>query len=202
MNPTWTELFLTFLVGMGPLKAMLIFVEKTEEYDQRTRDKVAIYGVMTAVGSAIGLLFLGAGLQSLLHFSLGALSVTGGLILLMFSLRIVLADTNSGDDHPEHTDPVDLAISPIGIPLLLNPVGIVALVTFSAEAQSMAVFARILTVVACLGAVNVVVLMLAGRVGKLIPHPIIGLLERVFSILVAALAVQILVDGLKTLGIV
>lgn len=202
MNPTWTELFLTFLVGMGPMKAMLIFVEKTEEYDQRTRDKVALYGVMTAVGSAVGLLFLGGALQSLLHFSLGALSVTGGLILLLFSLRIVLANSNDDNDVADHTDPVDLAISPIGLPLLLNPVGIVALVTFSAEAQSMEVYLRILTVVACLGAFNVGVLMLVGRVGKLIPHPVIGLLERVFSILVAALAVQILADGLKELGIV
>jgi multiple antibiotic resistance protein len=201
MVPTWTELFLTFLVGMGPMKAMLLFVERTEEYDQRTRDKVAIIGVTTAVGLAVGLLILGAALQSLLHFSLGALSVTGGLILLLFSLRIVLAGSNDDDHEANHSDPVELAISPIGLPLLLNPVGIVALVTFSAEADSIVVYARILSVVACLGVIDVAVLMLVGRVGQLVPHPIIGLLERVFSILVAALAVQILFDGLKELGV-
>jgi small neutral amino acid transporter SnatA (MarC family) len=41
----------------------------------------------------------------------------------------------------------------------------------------------------------------AGRVGTLIPHAVIGLLEKVFSILVAALAIEIMVEGGKALGI-
>ncbi|MCP4382922.1 MAG: MarC family protein [Hyphomicrobiales bacterium] len=201
MTPTWTELFLLLLVGLGPLKTMLVYVEKTENYDQPTRDKVAIYAVITAICLAISLLFLGAGLQSLLHFSIGALSVSGGLILLLFSLRIVLDTGGDDGDQSEDTDPVSLAISPIALPLLLNPVGIVALVTFSAEAQSMEVYLRILAVVLCLGVIDVAVLLLAGRLGKLIPHPIIELLERMFSILICALAVQIMVDGLEDLKI-
>jgi small neutral amino acid transporter SnatA (MarC family) len=200
MIPGWTELLLAFVVGMGPLKATFFYMEKTADYDRKTRDKVAIYAVLTAVGSAIGLLLLGAGLQSLLHFSIGALNLGGGLILLLFCLRVVL-ETSDGDEHEHKDDPVELAVSPIGLPLILNPVGIVALVTFSAEASTAADYGRILAVVLIIGLLDVVALFLAGRLGTFIPHAVINLIERVFSILVTALAVQIMVIGLKQLGI-
>jgi multiple antibiotic resistance protein len=199
---TWIELFLALLVGMGPFKAMLMFVELTENYNQRTRDKVAILSVLTAAGCGISLLFLGAGLQSLLHFSLGALSITGGLILLLFSLRIVLGDSNSSSDDHDTEDPMSVAISPLAIPLLLNPVGIVALVTFSAETEALGGFVQIIIVIAALVVINVVTLLLAGRIGSMLPHSFIQLLEKVFSILVSALAVQLIVDGSKSMGII
>jgi len=52
-----------------------------------------------------------------------------------------------------------------------------------------------------MGVIDAVFLLVAGRVGTLIPHPLISLLEKTFSILVAALAVEIMVDGGKALGI-
>lgn len=201
MIPGWTELLLAFFVGMGPLKATFFYMEKTEEYNQKTRDKVASYAVLSAVGAAIGLLILGAALQSLLHFSIGALNLAGGLILLLLCLRIVLATSNDDDGHEHKDDPVQLAVSPIGLPLILNPVGIVALVTFSAEAATAAEFGRILTVVMIIGFLDLVFLLLAGRLEAFIPNVVVNLIERVFSILVTALAVQIMVSGLKQLGI-
>ena len=122
-NLSWAELFLALLVGMGPLKSMLMFVDLTEGYDQRTRDKVAVSSVLTAAGCGIGLLFLGAGLQSLFHFFLGALSIADGLILQLFLLRVVLGDSNSSDHDYDTEDLMSIVVSPSAIPLLLNPVG-------------------------------------------------------------------------------
>ncbi len=199
MTIGWAELLLTLLVGMGPLKATLVFVEKTEHYDQKTRDKVAFIGVATAVGSGLGLLVLGAGLQSILHFSIGALSFSGGLILLLFSVRIVLGSATDHDN--EEQDPVDLAVSPIGLPLILNPVGIVALVTFSAEAADLAELSQVAAAILIMGCFNIAFLLVSGRLGTFLPHAMTGLLEKLFSILVAALAIEIMVDGGKALGI-
>ena len=198
MEIGWTELLLTFLVGMGPLKAMLVFIEKTEDYDMKTRDKVAFVGVATAVGSGMTLLVLGAWLQSILHFSIGSLGLSGGLILLLFSIRLIL-ETN-GEETTETQDPVDLAVSPIGLPLILNPVGIVALVTFSAEATDMAALVNVAVAILIIGVADILVLLGAGRLGAFIPHAMIALLEKLFAILVAALAVEIMVDGARALG--
>ena len=199
MEIGWTELLLTLLVGMGPLKASLVFIEKTEEYDTKTREKVAFVAVATAVGSGLTLLVLRAWLQSILHFSIGSLGLSGGLILLLFSIRLIL-ETNS--EHSTDTkDPIDLAVSPIGLPLILNPVGIVALVTFSAEATEMSELVNVAIAILIIGAVDVVRLVMAGKTGAVIPHAMIGLLEKLFAILVAALAVEIMVDGARALGI-
>jgi multiple antibiotic resistance protein len=199
MDIGWAELLLTLLVGMGPLKGMLVFVEETKDYDAKMRDKVALIGVATAVSSALTLLILGASLQALLHFSIGALSLSGGLILLLFSVRLVIGTTD--DDETEEQDPIDLAVSPIGLPLILNPVGIVALVTFSAEAADPAALTKVAVAIIVMGVIDVLVLLAAGRIGSRIPHPMISLLEKLFSILVAALAVEIMVDGARALEI-
>ncbi len=199
MSFGFLELTLTLLVGMGPLKATFVFIEATEHCDQKTRDRVALIATGTAVGTGLGLLFLGATIQSLLHFSIGALGLAGGLILLLFSLRIILS--TSSDDHSDERDPLELATSPIGIPLILNPVGIVALVTFSAEAQAAIIYVQIAAVVLLMGVIDLVFLMVSGRIGSRMPHAMVGVIEKVFSILVAALAVEMMVDGASDLGV-
>ena len=192
-------LLLTLLVGMGPLKGTLVFMSMTEDADLRTRRRVALTAVATAAGGALGLLVLGAALQSLLHFSLGSLKVCGGLILLILSVQIVLGSGVSVEGHKE-SDLMEQAVSPLGTPLILGPVGIVALVTFSAETTSPAGYLLIALAIAIMAAVDLFVLLLSGGLAHYVSHTVITVVEKLFSILVAALAVQLIVDGLAELG--
>ncbi len=194
-------LLLTLLVGMGPLKGMLVYMSMTEEADLETRRKMAFAAVGTAAGGALGLLLLGAALQSLLHFSLGALSICGGLILLILSIRIVLGEGASPEGH-EQQDLMEQAVSPLGTPLMLNPVGMVALVTFSAETQSLSGYLVIVLGIAIIATVDLIALLLSGRLAHHLSHAVITVMEKLFSILVGALAVQLIVNGLVELGIV
>jgi multiple antibiotic resistance protein len=196
-----STLLLTLLIGMGPLKGTLVFMSMTEEADLGTRRKVAFTAVATAAGGALGLLVLGAGLQSLLHFSLGSLKVCGGIILLILSVQIVLGGGVSPEGH-EEKDLMEQAVSPLGTPLILSPVGIVALVTFSAETQSASGYLLIASGIAIMAAVDLIVLLLSGSLAHHLSHAVINVVEKLFSILVAALAVQLIVDGLAELGVI
>ena len=83
----------------------------------------------------------------------------------------------------------------------MKVMGIVVLVTFSAETENLAGLVQIIIVIAASVAINLATLLLAGRIGTMLPHSIIELLEKVFTILVSALAVQLIVDGSKAMGI-
>lgn len=197
-----SELFLTLLVGMGPFKASLIFMSMTEDEDVATRRKMALAAVGTAAGGAMALLFLGAALQSFLHFSLGALSVSGGIILLVLAVRIVLG---IGEDHSgghEDKNPVEKAISPLGTPLMLSPIGIVALVTFSAEVKTVEGTLTVAAVIVGVALIDLFALLLSGKLSHYVSHAVVTVLEKLFTILVAALAVQLITDGLAALNIV
>lgn len=202
MELSVTSLFLTMLVGMGPLKSSLMFMEKTEDVDLTTRRKMALAAVTTGVCGALSLLFLGSLLQKLLHFSLSALSISGGTILLILAVRLILGDSNDSSEKPAQKNHIQEAISPLGIPLMFNPVGMVALITFSAQIKDISGYLMVSAVIFAVALLDLIVFLLSGRAARHISHAVITVAEKLFSVLISALAVQMIVDGMADLGII
>jgi multiple antibiotic resistance protein len=142
-------------------------------------------------------------LSRLLHFSTGSLSIAGGLILIVIAATMVLG---SGDPRESHAikghDPDQIAVFPLAIPYLLNPAGIVTLVTLSAESDSWAVFGTFVGVLAFVLALDVVVFRTANRVSARLDESRMLVTEKVFGFLLAALAVQLILDGLHANGVI
>ena len=87
------------------------------------------------------------------------------------------------------------------MPYLLNPVGIVGLMTISAEAKSVAVFAVELGILAFVLLVDVVVFRWANRVSEKLDENRMLVTEKVFGFLIAAIAVQLILDGMVQIGV-
>ena len=97
---------------------------------------------------------------------------------------------------------MSLGVSPLTIPLTLNPVGIVILVIASVEVQDLTTAALIIGMILVIALIDLGVLYSAGRIAKYLSHATAELLERVLGILLGALAVELIVVGLATLGII
>ena len=91
---------------------------------------------------------------------------------------------------------------PLAVPYVLNPAGIVTLVTLSAEADSVAVFAMVLGLLAVMLALDAAVFRLANRVSDKLDESRMLVTEKIFGILLAALAVQLVLDGLDSVGVI
>src|SRR5580704_1543380 len=137
------DTFLLLLIGIGPKIALVPFLETTRQMPQATQRRVLRKMLTTAATVAVLLLILGGLLTRLLHFSPGALGVASGIILLIIAVTMVLGPRDGDGDSPpaEDRDPMQAAVFPLAVPYLLNPAGIVVLVTASAEASTLAVFA-------------------------------------------------------------
>lgn len=196
------ELFITLFIGMGPIKVLLIYMALTEGMDSALRRKIAQRTVLVAGAVGLVLLVFGALLQALLHFSIGALTIAGGLILLILALNMVLGGNKPSPAGHEEKDPMSLAISPLAIPLTLNPVGIVVLVIASAEVQTPLAFGVIAAMIVVIMLIDLGMLLLSNRISKYLSHEIVELLERVLGILLGALAVELILTGLANLGII
>src|SRR6201987_6421615 len=103
----------------------------------------------TAATVALVLIAFGELLRGLLHFTVASLSIAGGVILLVLAVWMVLGQ-GSGGQRTAGKDPMQLAQFPLAVPYLLNPVGIVGLVTISAEAKSLSVLVLELGILAVL----------------------------------------------------
>ena len=95
-----------------------------------------------------------------------------------------------------------IAVFPLAIPYLLNPAGIVTLVTLLAESNSVAVFAMVLGLLALVLALDVAVFRWANRVSDHLDESRMLVTEKIFGFLLAALAVQLMLDGLESLGLI
>ena len=203
----WTfviDTFLLLLIGIGPKIALVPFLEATKQMPQATQRRVLRKMLTTAATVALLLLILGGLLTRLLHFSPGALGVASGIILLIIAGTMVLGRSDGNhDSHPvEGGDPMQLAVFPLAVPYLLNPAGIVILVTTSAEAASVAVFAVTLGILILVLALDVVVFRWAVQVSSHLDASRMLVTEKVFGFLLAALGVQLALSGLADVGVI
>ena len=197
------DTFLLLLIGIGPKIALVPFVEITAPLDAATKALVVRKMLTTAGVVALVLVGLGELLARLLHFSTGSLSIAGGIILIIIAIRMVLGTGEpSGDKAVTERDPMRTAVFPLAVPYLLNPAGIVVLVTLSAEAASVAVFAMVLGLLAVMLALDAAVFRLANRVSDKLDESRMLVTEKIFGILLAALAVQLVLDGLESVGVI
>jgi multiple antibiotic resistance protein len=201
---TIIDIFLLLLIGIGPKIALVPFLELTAKLDNQVKGRVVRKMLTTASVTAVLLIVFGGLLTRLLHFSTGALAIAGGLILLVISASMVLGQ--NGKEGGQHAmtadDPMKLAVFPLAVPYLLNPAGMVVLVTLSAEAGSLGLLAIVILLVALVIGIDVVVFRLAKQVGAHLDESRMLVTEKVFGFLLAALAVQLALDGLADLGVI
>jgi small neutral amino acid transporter SnatA (MarC family) len=100
------------------------------------------------------------------------------------------------------SDPLRLAVYPLAVPYLLNPVGIVVLVTVSAESESAGRIGLVVGLVALVLALDVAVFRWANRVGEHLDQSRLVVAEKVFGFLLAAIAVQLALTGLDGVGVI
>jgi multiple antibiotic resistance protein len=202
MSFSLAEVFITIFIGMGPIKVLLIYIAKTQGMDKALKRRIATRIVIVAGSVAVGLFILGAFLQQVLHFSIGALNIIGGLILLLLALNMVMGSKSGGHSGGEAEDPMSMAVSPLAIPLTLNPVGIVAVVVASSEVTDLPSSIAVVVLIGVVMAIDFAILLGSDFVAKYLSKAIIDLLEVVLGILLGALAVQLMLNGLAELGII
>jgi multiple antibiotic resistance protein len=205
------DIFVLLLIGMGPKIALVPFLELTSEMDADMQKKVARRMVQTAVSTAVLLVLLGWFLMELLHFSPGAANIAGGIVLMLLALHMLVSPGK--DDHHEKAggrDAMKMALYPLAVPYLLNPAGIVVLVIASGDIASgdtggvatLILLAILVGLVLLMGVFDMAVFTNLDKLSKhLDPHRL-AVTEAVFGVLLAALAVQLMVDGMADLGII
>ena len=139
LNATFViDTFLLLLIGIGPKIALVPFLETTKQMPEATKRRVLRKMLTTAATVAVLLLVLGGLLTRLLHFSPAPWASPAGSSCS--SSRSPWSsgqhDENSGSHPAEDQDPMQVAVYPLAVPYLLNPAGIVVLVTASAEAST------------------------------------------------------------------
>ena len=185
------DTFLLLLIGIGPKIALVPFLEMTAGMTESTKRRVRRKMLTTAALVAVLLLIIAASMV------LGQGNGTGGGD----------GGAHGGGGHGGGhqiigRDPMQVAVFPLAVPYLLNPAGIVVLVTLSAEASSFAVLGAAVGVLVVVLAFDVVVFRWATAVSSKLDASRMLVTEKVFGFLLAALGVQLALNGLADVGVI
>jgi len=191
--PMFGAVFVTLVVIMDPLGNIPLFLGLTAGRTNRTRRKLALQAVLVSL-SVISL-FAALGQQILAYLGIGipALQGAGGLLLTIVALELL---TDKQDD-PAEVDNVNVALVPLGTPLLAGPGAIVATIVFVKQAHGLADVTAIAVGILAVHLLVFLSLFFSVSITRLIREAGIVLLTRISGLLLSAIAVQLLADAVR-----
>lgn len=195
--------FTTFFATVGPVDVAAVFAGLTGGITSVWRRRMAVRGVLAATGILLVFALCGQPLLKILGISLPALKVAGGILLFLMSIDMVFARSSGGtsttsEERDEARLSSDISIFPLATPLLAGPGAMGAAILLMSRADS--VWPGGFIVLAALLAVMVLTLVLllaADGVHRLLGITGLHVITRVMGVLLAALAVQFVFDGLQ-----
>lgn len=202
----WTEYtrFVTSLVViMDPFMAIPIFLTMTQGYTPRDRARVVRIAVFTVAATLIVSALSGEGLLAFMGTSLGSFRVGGGIVLFIMALAMLQArvDPVRTTAHEEKiaSGLTSIAVVPLAIPLLAGP-GAMSTVVIAMQ-RSTAPYHEVMIVLSILLVALVLwlVLSLAVPIGKRLGDIGLNILNRILGLILAAIAVEVISNGIKQL---
>jgi multiple antibiotic resistance protein len=188
------SVFITLFVIMDPPGTVPIFLGLTAAMTRRQRNRAARQAILVAFGVIVSFAIFGQQLLNYLHISLAALQGSGGLLLLLVAMELLTGKME--EPQPSGNSQVNVALVPLGTPLLAGPGAIVATMVFVQQSDGTAAD----WVAIALGVLAVhVCLYLSMRFANVI-HGVLKdsgtiLVTRIAGLLLAAIAVQLIADA-------
>ena len=207
MLETYILAITTFFATVGPIDIAVVFAGLTSERSSFTKRKIAFKGVMIATGLLLTFALLGEALLSSLGITLAALRTAGGILLLLIGIDMVFARHSGGtsataEEVDEAESSHDISVFPLATPLIAGPgaIGAVILLMANVEGhlgqQSMVI----------LGLLSIMLMTYTLLIGASQVHKVLGVtglqvISRIFGVILSALAVQFMFDGIKQSGL-
>ncbi len=192
-----------FIIIDAPALAPL-YIALTQGLNAAQRRRIAVRACLTAGILMLVFLFLGETVLGFIGISMPAFRIAGGVLLfltaldMLFQRRQQRRQTNADEGGQEHHD--DPSVFPLAIPLIVGPGTITTIILLAGQADGGADFAAIAGVLA----VNLLIVLLtflsAPMIERVLGKVGINVVTRILGMLLAALAVQFILDGLRSFG--
>ena len=189
----FVQVFVTLLVIMDPVGNVPIFLSLARSRDTRARRRLARQSVLVAGGVIGAFALFGQQILSSLGITIPAIEGSGGLLLLLVALTLLTGN----DAMPEGRDDVNVALVPLGTPLIAGPGAIAATIVFVRQAHGFHdAFAIALALLAVVALVWLALRFSLTLLALLRPGGI-HLLTRIFGLLLSAIAVQLIAESIR-----
>ncbi|MDI5963879.1 MarC family protein [Streptomyces sp. SL13] len=185
------SVFVTLFVIMDPPGITPIFLALTGGRPHKTQRRMAWQAVLVAFGVIAVFAVCGQQILDYLHVSVPALRISGGLLLLLIALDLLTGKS----DEPSQTKDVNVALVPLGMPLLAGPGAIVTVILAVQHADGGAQLLSVWTAIVAMHVVLWLTMRYSLAIIRLIKDGGVVLVTRLSGMLLSAIAVQQVANG-------
>ena len=189
----------SLLFTVDPVGAVPAYLVMTQGDDPASRRRTALKASLAATAALTVFAAAGEALLRLFGLTLPAFQIAGGLLLFVVGLDMIRAErpTHEGPcEMTEGKEKDDVAITPLAIPMLAGPGALSTVVLTRSRAADWQESLVVYLAIALVGAATYAALRLAGPVQAWLGQTGIRVLSRIFGLLLTAIAVQFVLDGL------
>ena len=191
--------FITLFVALDPPGLIAIFLSLTAHMGSHDRKATAYHAVIVALAILVAAAFGGESVLGLLGITVPAFRIAGGLLLFYIAFEMVFEKRAERKEQAAeeviHDHPKNIAVFPLAIPMMAGPGAITATILQAGRAVGIVNQLGLLVILAAIIGICLLSFLLANQLDKLLGHTGRTVLSRLLGLLLAALAIQIVGDG-------
>ncbi|KNZ34362.1 MAG: membrane protein [Methylibium sp. NZG] len=192
MDHSFLSAFILLLLVLDPLGSLPVFIPIMRDVPAARRRWVALREVGIAFLVLFAFMFFGDAFLRVMRLSERSLEVAGGVILLMVSIRMIFSHADGVYGTSDGKEPF---VFPLAIPLLAGPSAMATVLLLASRQPE-----RVMTWVGALSCAMLVsgaVLLLCERIRRLLGDSVVAALEKLMGLVLTAIAVEMILAGLK-----
>ena len=195
--PALIAAFTTLFIIIDPPGLAPLFVALTQGMTPTHRRAIALRACIIAGCLMLAFLFIGEALLGFVGISMPAFRIAGGILLFLTALEMLFQKRQARrqENAAEHHD--DPSVFPLALPLIVGPGAITTIILFAGQAKSALDFAAIAGVMLAVLILVFAALMVAIPLDRILGKTGINILTRLLGMLLAALAIQFVLDGIS-----
>lgn len=199
----YIKIFAAILVIVNPIGAVPVFVTMVSNQSQQERRGIATLASLSVFVVLVGACVFGESLLRFFGISIASFRVGGGILVMLIAIAMFHAQISWSKATPEETkeaeQKADVAVVPLAIPLLAGPGAISTVIIFAEQSSAWAHKGCLILICVMLALTVWISLRMAIPIGALLGKTGINIVTRLMSLILAAIAVEIVVGGLVKL---
>ncbi len=193
--------FVTFFVVIDPPGCAPIFASLTSGAPPSHRRSMAVRSVIVAASLLFAFAIFGEAFLGALGVSLDAFRIAGGIMLFMIALEMVFEKRTERRENRaqdvKDSEHEDISIFPMAIPMIAGPGSIASAMLLTSRSNGLPESLTVLGALAAVLLLTLLCLLVAGPLMKMLGYRLEAMITRVLGVILAALAAQFVIDGIK-----
>jgi len=200
---SFLEIFIPIFVIVDAPGLIPVYLSMTERYEVKKKKRIVNLAVIVATGTLLSFAIFGNYIFKFLNISISALEISGGILLFIIAVEMLLGKksktTQSEEQEKESVEKENIAVFPLGIPLLAGPGAITTVMLLMNLSETIYEKFIVITAIALTSIITKLMLDKSEILLKILGITGLQVMTRIMGIILAAMAVQFIITGIRTI---